>query len=187
MRRALTFAVTLLAFAGAQAQESHSHQHEPPAASTQQAPGESELRHVPPDPPSQPMHDMSAREMTELMQMDDTAPVGLLLLDQFEWRDDDVLAWMGHAWYGGDHNKAWLVFAGDREDGENSGRIELLWDHTWTRWWNLQAGVRQDFSTGPARTWLAMGVRGTAPHWIDIEAKAYVGDEGRTALRFSAE
>src|SRR5262245_48144909 len=113
MSRALTFAVTLLAFAGAQAQESPSHHHEPPPASTQDAPGESELRHVPPDPPSRQMHDMSAREMTEMMQMDDTAPVGMILLDQLEWRDNDVLAWNGHAWYGGDYNKAWLAFEGD--------------------------------------------------------------------------
>src|SRR5262249_29724449 len=88
---------------------------------------------------------------------------------------------------GGDYNKAWLAFEGDREDGENSGRIELLWDHTWTRWWYLQAGARQDFGPGPGRTWLALGVRGTAPHWIGIEAAAYAGDGGRTAARFSAE
>jgi copper resistance protein B len=39
----------------------------------------------------------------------------------------------------------------------------------------------------PARDWAAFGVQGLAPYWFEIEATAYVGDSGRTALRFRAE
>jgi copper resistance protein B len=170
------------------------HHHEPQhaiadhaATETADSPGESERHHVPPDPPAHSMHDMSEREMVELMEMDDTAPVGLILLDQLEWRDDDVLSLNADAWYGGDYDKAWLKLEGEREAGESSGRIELLWDHVVARWWNLQAGARHDFGPGPARTWFAIGIRGIAPHWIHVEATAYVGESGDTAARFSAE
>ncbi len=37
------------------------------------------------------------------------------------------------------------------------------------------------------RDWAAFGVQGLAPYWFEIEATAYVGDSGRTALRFRAE
>ncbi len=36
---------------------------------------------------------------------------------------------------------------------------------------------------GPTQNWAAVGVRGTAPYRIDLEATAYVGDGGRAALR----
>ena len=34
---------------------------------------------------------------------------------------------------------------------------------------------------------LAFGVEGLAPYWFEIDATAYVGDEGRSALRFAVE
>jgi len=56
----------------------------------------------------------------------------------------------------------------------------LFWDRTVTRWWHVQAGLRHDFGEGPSRTWAAVGVQGLAPYWV--EATAYVGDDGRTAV-----
>jgi copper resistance protein B len=47
--------------------------------------------------------------------------------------------------------------------------------------------VRQDFGQGPHRTWAAFGVQGLAPYWFDVDATAYVGDAGRTALRIEAD
>ena len=40
-----------------------------------------------------------------------------------------------------------------------------------------------DNGEGPDRQWLAFGVQGLAPYWFDLEATAYVGSGGRTALR----
>jgi copper resistance protein B len=37
------------------------------------------------------------------------------------------------------------------------------------------------------RDWAAFGVQGLAPYWFEIEATAYLGDAGRTALRLRAE
>lgn len=177
------------------APEDHSaHQHHEPmpaAPPSQQAgPTESERRHVPPDPPQLEMHDMSAREMIELMQMDDAAGFGRVLLDQLEWTeidDHDALSWDAQAWYGGDYHKLWLKTEGESVAGDQEGRVELLWDRTFARWWNFQAGVRHDFGEGPSRGWAAFGVQGLAPYWFEVDAALYVGENGRTAARFSAE
>lgn len=151
---------------------------------------ESELAHVPPPPPQNPMGDMSKEEMAEMMGMDDTEPFGMLLLDQFEWRDVDAggaFGWDGRAWYGNDYDKGLLKSEGARIDGEYRGSVELLWDRVFSRWWSLQAGIAHDFGQGPSRTWAAMGVQGLAPYWFEVAALLYFSEQGRTAARVSAE
>jgi copper resistance protein B len=146
--------------------------------------------HVPPDPPHQVMGDMSYKDMVSMMQMDDTRPFGKVMLDQLEWRDaqeGNSAAWDAQAWYGGDYNKIWLKTEGERLDGiTRDASLDLLFDRVIARWWDAQAGVRQDFGKGPSRTWLALGLQGLAPYWLDVEATFYVGDEGRTAARLKA-
>jgi copper resistance protein B len=151
---------------------------------------ESERRHVAPDPPQHVMGAMSNAAMIELMQMDDAASFGMLQLDQLEWSriaGEHVAGIEGQAWYGNDYDKLWFKAEGEISAGDYQGRTELLWDHVLTRWFNLQSGVRQDFGPGTPRSWLAVGVQGLAPYWIEMELAAYVGDAGRTALRFTAE
>lgn len=151
---------------------------------------ESERAHVPPPAPQYVMRDMSEEEMAEMMAMDDTAAFGMLLFDQFEWRDTeagDTLGWDGRVWYGNDYDKALLKTDGERTEGEYEGSAELLWDHVISRWWSLQAGVAHDFGEGPSRTWAAFGVQGLAPYWFEVEALVYAGEEGRTAASLSAE
>ena len=63
----------------------------------------------------------------------------------------------------------------------------MLWDRVIARWWDVQAGVRHDFSDGPSRTWAAFGVQGLAPYWFEVEATVYVGDDGRSAARLVGE
>ena len=153
-------------------------------------PTDSERAHVPPDPPRYVMGDMSEKEMAEMMDMDDTAGFGMVLFDQLEWRDTDAgdaLSWDGRAWYGGDYDKALLKSEGEHMDGEYQGSAELLWDRVVSRWWSVQTGVAHDFGDGPSRTWATVGVQGLAPYWFEIEALLYVGEEGRTAAKFSGE
>lgn len=150
----------------------------------------SERAHVPPAPPQHQMGDMSEEEMAEMMGMDDTDTYTLLMFDHFEWRDTDAgnaFAWEGRAFYGNDYDKALLKTEGERFDGESEGSAELLWDHIFTRWWSVQAGIAHDFGEGPSRTWAAFGVQGLAPYWFEVEALMYVGEGGRTAANVSAE
>jgi len=186
--RASLILVCLGVAAAAPAQEENPHAHYMMAPTQPAAP--SETHHVPPDPPQHAMRDMSEEEMTGLMEMDDTSAFFMLQANSFEWRsadEQDSLSWDAQAWYGTDDNKLWLKTEGDRTDSATDARTELLWDRPIARWWSAQAGVRHDIGEGPARTWAALGVQGLAPYYFEVEATAYVGEEGRTALRFSGE
>jgi copper resistance protein B len=147
--------------------------------------------HVAPAPPETSMPDMSGREMARMMEMNDAAALGKLLVDQLEWRDGDGTngpAWDAQGWHGTDYNKLWFKTEGVRLGSTtDDARAELLWDRIFSRWWSAQAGVRHDFGSGPSRDWLALGVEGLAPYFFEIEATAYAGDAGRTAARFRAE
>lgn len=183
----LPIALALFAAAATPAVAQDEHQHH---AQHSDERTESERAHVPPDPPQHQMGDMSEEEMAEMMAMDDTAPFGMVAFDQLEWRDGDAgdaMFWDGRAWFGNDYDKAVLKTEGERLDGEYEGSAELLWDHVISRWWSLQSGVAHDFGEGPSRTWAAVGVQGLAPYWFEVEAFAYVGDQGRTAANFTAE
>jgi copper resistance protein B len=162
-----------------------------PYAQAQDASAPGDGGHVAPAPPATEMPGMSMREMTRMMEMNDAAALGKLLVDQLEWRDGDGTdgpAWDAQAWYGTDYNKLWFKTEGLRVDGvTEDARAELLWDRIFSRWWSAQAGVRHDFGTGPSRDWLALGVAGRAPYFFEIEATAYAGDAGRTAARLRAQ
>lgn len=129
--------------------------------------------------------------MAVLMDMDDSASLGKVMVDQLELEDDSgrgLIAWDGQAWYGSDYDKAWIKSEGSPGPaGKTGSRNELLWDHLIARWWSLQTGVRYDLGHGPARGWAAAGVQGLAPYGFDVEAALYVGAGGRTAARFKAE
>jgi copper resistance protein B len=91
------------------------------------------------------------------------------------------------AWIGGDIDKAWLKMEGEREDGKlGPTRSELLWDHAVSSYWSVQTGIRHDSGDGPGRSWVAFGIQGLAPYWFDVEATAYLGENGRTAARFES-
>ena len=186
---------------GDEPQKSASHTHhgasqslepQPPVVSTpNEDDNTSEAAHVPPDPPQRPMGDMPYRQMAAMMQMDDRARMGAVLLDQLEWRntaEGNAVAWDAEGWYGDDYNKVWVRLEGVRVGSRTEdARADLLWDRTFARWWSIQVGARQDFGAGPGRTWAAIGVEGLAPYWFNTEATFYVGEQGRTAVRLKTE
>jgi copper resistance protein B len=143
------------------------------------------------EPPHDTAPDMSYQTMAALMDMDDSAATGKVMVDELELQRDSastVLAWDAQAWYGGDYDRLWFKTEGMPDSGDaDTSRNELLWNHSLTRWWNLQTGVRWDLGQGPARGWAALGFQGLAPYWFDVEATLYVGGAGRTAARFRVE
>ncbi len=117
--------------------------------------------------------------------------VGMFLIDRLEYvhtADGHSGVLDGQAWYGGDLDKATLKFEADASGGRvNDARVEALWSHAVSAFWDTQLGVRHDGGDGPAREWAAFGVQGLAPYWFDVQATAYVGASGRTAARLDVE
>jgi copper resistance protein B len=90
--------------------------------------------------------------------------------------------------YGRDYDRAVFKAEGEVYGGRTEeARTELLWSHAVAAYWETQLGVRHDSGEHPGRNWLAFGIQGLAPYWFEIDATAYAGDEGRTALRLEVD
>jgi copper resistance protein B len=115
---------------------------------------------------------------------------GALRFERFERAyasDGNATAYDVYGWYGGTYDRAVLKAEGEFAQGAlHESRSELLWSHAVAPFWDAQLGVRHDGGTGPNRAWLAAGIEGLAPYWFDVEATAYLGGAGRTALRLAA-
>lgn len=122
---------------------------------------------------------------------DEAIMSGLLVnrLERTQTRDSTYFnAYELQGWVGKDYERMVVKAEGEIEDGKIHGaRTELLWSHATGAYWNAQFGLRNDSGVLPARNWLAVGMQGLAPYWFDIDATAYAGDQGRTALRLGAE
>lgn len=91
-------------------------------------------------------------------------------------------------WIGKDYDRLVVKAEGDVAEGKlHDARTELLWSHAVSAYWDAQLGVRHDSGIDPSQNWLALGMQGLAPYWFEMDVAAYVGEQGRTALRISAE
>ena len=100
----------------------------------------------------------------------------------------NAVEWNGRAWIGSDMNRLWLRTEGSRIDGRTgSGDLEVLAGHSVSPWWDVVAGIRHDFRPGPVQDFAAIGVQGVAPYKIALDATAYVGQGGQTAVRIDFE
>lgn len=124
-------------------------------------------------------------------RMGDTEWFGMLMIDRLEATRSDhgrsaVYEVQGR--FGGDYDRAVFKAEGETDAGRiDEAQNELLWSHAVATYWDTQVGVRHDSGAGPGRSWLAFGVQGLAPYWFELDAAAYVGQNGRTAVRLEAE
>jgi len=114
-----------------------------------------------------------------------------VLFDQLEWQfvhGEPDSRWDSRSWIGGDIHKVWIRTEGDAVDGGlDAAEAQLLYGRSISRWWDLLAGVRFDARPSPAHTWLALGVQGLAPQFLDVQATMYVGSGGHVAARLEVE
>lgn len=114
-----------------------------------------------------------------------------LLADRLEWQknsDPGGFNWNLSGWVGGDIDRLWIRSEGETSDGKTeSAEVQALWGHAVTPWWDVVAGVRQDFKPGKPQTWLAAGFQGMALYNFETELTAFAGEQGRTALRLEAD
>lgn len=112
-----------------------------------------------------------------------------VLFDQLEWQGGPSGGFNldNNTWIGGDIDRLWL-----RVDTETENRrvdhasVDALWGHSISRWWDVVAGVRQDFRPGHPQAMAAVGIQGLAPYWFEVQATAYVGGNG-AQVRLEAE
>ena len=124
------------------------------------------------------------------LHLHDQHPFASLRVDRLERavarRGPDATALEGELRVTRGAHQALIKFEGDAARGRlHDARTELLWGYAAAPFWDTQLGLRIDGGQGPARTWLAFGVEGTAPYHIDTRATAYLGQGGRAALRLA--
>ena len=122
--------------------------------------------------------------------MDDMSPPLQWMLngDQLEWRDSDegdLLAWDISGWYGGDIYRATMATEGESLDGEiEAHETRLGLEKSISPFWNLDGGWRHDWQPDdPERDWAFLGIHGTAPWYIETDARLFVGEDGLTNFR----
>lgn len=125
------------------------------------------------------------------LQLGDEHRFGSLLVDRLEsarTSGNSFTAYDLQGRYGRTYDHAVLKAEGEVDGGKlHDARTELLWGHAVAAYWDTQLGVRYDSGLKPERKWLAFGVQGLAPYWFEVNATAYVGEQGRTALRLGGE
>jgi copper resistance protein B len=113
-----------------------------------------------------------------------------VLFDQVEWQGTNAggVKLENTTWIGGDIDRLWLRFDAESDDGRmESVSAHALWGRSFSRWWDVVAGIRQDVRPGDPQTWAAVGIQGLAPYWFEVEATGYLGAGGRTRLNLEAE
>jgi copper resistance protein B len=132
----------------------------------------------------------AATDMPMSDHMNDDPVEYKVMLDELEFRDvsrETPFVWDAKAWVGRDRNRLYLRSEGATVEGSTAATVEALWARPISRWWNLALGVREDLGPGDSRTWLALGVMGVAPYRFNVQATAYLGEAGQTALRVETE
>ena len=114
-----------------------------------------------------------------------------LMIDRFEWRPGpgrDGYNWELEGWTGGDIDRLAIKSKGEGGFGERPEKIEVQagWFHALDPWFNLRAGVRQDFQPRPRRTQAVLAIEGLAPYWFEVEGELFVSQKGEVTARGEA-
>lgn len=93
--------------------------------------------------------------------------------------------WEGEAWFGGDLNRLVVKSEGEgsRRDGLEAAEAQVLYSRAVGPYFNLQAGVRQDFKPTPQRTYATLGAEGLAPYWFDVQGALFLSTQGELLAR----
>lgn len=98
--------------------------------------------------------------------------------------DGTGYGWEASASYGGDIHRVVLKTEGDGAgDDLEAAEVQALYARAIGPYFNLQAGVRQDFQPRPRRTYATLGVDGLAPYWFEVGAQAFLSDKGDISAR----
>lgn len=114
-----------------------------------------------------------------------------VLFEQLEYRRNegsDSFNWDAQGWIGGDYQRAWFKTEGQKDfDGTaRAAEVQVLYSRLIAPFWDLQAGARYDIEPDPARGFAVLGIQGLAPYFFEVDAAAFVSDEGDVSARVEA-
>lgn len=117
--------------------------------------------------------------------------LGKWMVERLEWQKSTnsqdharYLYWDMEGWIGYDLNKLWIKTEGQRADGKiEDAELQLLYDRAILPFWDAQIGIRHDVNPTPARNWLALGVQGLMPYFIDTQLTLFLGENGQSSFR----
>lgn len=113
-----------------------------------------------------------------------------VLGDRVEYdADSKTAAFDLQGWYGTTYNRLVVKLEGEVEEGTlKESETDVLWGRALNAYFDTQLGVSFDQNDeGEDRQWLAFGIKGLAPYWFELDATAYLGERGRSALSVEAE
>ncbi len=92
----------------------------------------------------------------------------------------DGYRWDGEGWFGGDINRLTVKTEGEGvfRQGVESAEVQALYSRAIGPYFNLQAGIRHDFTPTPTRTYATIGFEGLAPYWFEVEGAAFISPQG---------
>ncbi len=99
----------------------------------------------------------------------------------------DVYAWEADFRYGGDINRLVVKTEGEGVRGDlEAAELQVVYSRAIGPYFDLQAGVRQDFKPTPRRTYATLGFEGLAPYWFELEGALFLSNTGALSARLEA-
>ena len=135
--------------------------------------------------------DAMAQSRADLHRSHGAGQLATVRIDRIEARlggGSDAYLWDLEASYGGDLNKIWLKLEGEGEFGGEveDAEFQALYSRAITPFFDLQLGAR--LNVGPeTRSHLVVGLQGTAPYWLHVDAAAFLSDRGDLTARAEIE
>ncbi len=118
--------------------------------------------------------------------MPGASPIVGLDMEQLEYRQprrgDNYYVADGSLWYGNSLQRLRLgIEAHQRPNQADEQQVSLRYEQAVSAYWDAFIGARYDRLPGDNRQWVALGLQGTAPYFIETELAFYVGKHGRSA------
>lgn len=111
-------------------------------------------------------------------------------LELLSGKEGPLLSWEAEGWYGGYINRLWVrteqEYDFDEDSFENS-ELQVLWSRAISPFFDVQGGVRHDFSSSAGRTSGVLALQGTLPFFIEFGSALFIAGDNvfaRTELGY---
>jgi len=153
------------------------------------ATGEAEMPNAPPPPPpndydADRYYDPAAMAAARAILRQEHGGAGLSQvmanLAEYQARPGGGgYRWDGQASFGGDIDRFLLTSEGEGRirQGLDSAELQALYSRAIDPYFNLRAGVRQDFAP-LGRTYATVGFQGLVPYWFDLQGALFLSTRG---------